>query len=52
MNRESQAICEKEFAVETCRNWESASIADLSEACRHIEGAVLLLILRMDASLT
>ena len=52
MNEETKAICEHELAVETCRNWKSASIVELSEACRHIEGAVLLLIRRMAASLT
>jgi len=46
MNPETKAICEHELVVETCRNWKSA-IVELSEACRHIEGAVLLLIRRM-----
>jgi hypothetical protein len=47
MTLETKVICEMEWAVETCRNWKSASVIELREACRYVPGAVLLLIRRM-----
>jgi hypothetical protein len=44
MSPETKAMCE---AVETCRNWETASVIELQEACKYFPGAVLLLIRRM-----
>jgi hypothetical protein len=47
MTPETKAICEMERAAKTCRNWKSASVIELQEACRYVPGALLLLIRRM-----
>jgi hypothetical protein len=47
MTPEAKVIYEMEWAVETCRNWKSASVIELQEACRYVPGAVLLLTRRM-----
>lgn len=47
MSPESKAMYEREQAIAVCRNWEHASIGELSDACNYVPGAVLLLIRRM-----
>jgi hypothetical protein len=47
MTPEKKVVCEIEWAAETCRNWKTASVIELQEACRYAPGAVVLLTRRM-----